>query len=276
MMVPPVGERTDNLQFAFRTVSFLAHEDDGMGGSRKRTRCVFVENGRLVSDFSSLEKHLRPPPPPLKIPSLWQLQEKLVDAGNQIIDKFQENGGPSSLVLGRDGPRQDRRLRDILRALLVVASILAVWFVVRRVWGARQPTDVAPPPPGGQQPRDPEDGPPPGAFRRRQRELARRNNLYEPVRMALREFFAGVGAPAEAGPKLPKVVIADSVRRPDTLKKALTDLWRIAYGLPAVVTVPKWNLLELLFDRIQMAHADGKWRFVVDVESLDAGRGSEA
>jgi hypothetical protein len=243
---------------------------------RKRTRCLFVQNGQVVSYFRDLEQHLRPPLPPLPRPNLWALQEKLVDAGNQIIDKFQENGGPSSLVLGREGARQDRRLRDILRGLLVVAAVFAAWFVLRRVWGARQPTDVPPAPPSGQVAAHRDERPPPGVFHRRQRELLRRNNLYEPVRTALREFFAIAGAPPDASPKLPKVVIADVVRRPDTLRKALGDLWRIAYGRPVVVTVAKWNLLEPLFERVERAHADGKWRFVVAEETLGEEMESKA
>ena len=267
MMVPVTGEETDNLEFAHRVVRFLS--EDG-----KRTKCLFVQNGHITRDFSSLAASLRPEPPPIQLPNLWQLQEKIVDAGNQIIDKFQENGGPSSLVMGRHPVQQYRRLRELLRALLVIGSICVVWFLVRRVWRARQPTDIPPAPSGGRMPTSSSDRPPPGVFQRRQREVLRRNNLHEPVRIALREFFAGTGAPADAGSKLPKVVIADFVRRSDTLRKALADLWRIAYGPPTVVTVQKWKLLEPIFDRVQKAHADGKWRFVVAEELV--ARGSEA
>lgn len=274
MMVPVLDQETDNLVLADRVVQFLCERRQPLVPPQKRSRCLFVHNGQVVTDFSSLEQQLAPPPPPIRFPNPMQLQEKIVDAGNQIIDKFQQNGGPSSLVMGRSRSRSNYLLRRLLTGLLVVGSICAVWFLVRRVWGARQPTDIPPAPPGGRTPEAAADRPPPGVFERRQREILRRNNLYEPVRMALREFFAGTGAPSD-GPKLPKVVIADTVRRADTLRKALSDLWRIAYGSPTAVTIQKWKVLEPLFDRVQQAHADGKWRFVAAEASM-AARGSEA
>ena len=74
-------------------------------------------------------------------------------------------------------------------------------------------------------------------------------------------------APTDAGKKLPKVVISDVVSRPETLREALTDLWKIAHGPPRVVTVQRWNLLEPLFERVRQAHAEAKWRFVSRDES---------
>jgi hypothetical protein len=274
MMVPILAQETDNLVLADRVVQFLCERRQPFGPPQRRTQCLFVHNGSVMTDFSSLKHQLAPPPPPIRLPNLMQLQEKIVDAGNQIIDRFEENGGPSSLVMGRSRSRSNYLLRRLLTGLLVIGSICAVWFLVRRVWGARQPTDVPPAPPGGRPEPPAANGAPVGVFQRRQREILRRNNLYEPVRMALREFFAGTGAPSD-GPKLPKVVIADTVRRADTLRKALSDLWRIAYGSPTAVTIQKWKVLEPLFDRVQQAHADGKWRFVVAEASM-AARGSEA
>jgi hypothetical protein len=115
-------------------------------------------------------------------------------------------------------------------------------------------------------------------FDRRQRELARRNNLYEPVRAAVHEMFIAAGAAPNAGPKLPKVVVSDVVRRADTLRDALRELWRIAFGRPAVVTAQHWRMLEPLFERVRQAHADGKWRFVVADPDAAAAlvRGKEA
>jgi hypothetical protein len=75
-------------------------------------------------------------------------------------------------------------------------------------------------------------------------------------------MFAESGAPAEAGQKLPKVAISKAISRPNTLRDALADLWKIAHGPPRVVTVQRWNVLEPLFERVRQAYADGKWHFV--------------
>jgi hypothetical protein len=268
MMVPvrPGDGPPDNLLFATRVVSFLSEE----GGEQARKRCLFIQNGEVIGSFDDLNGLLRPPPPPIPLPSLDKLQPKLVDAGNQILDRLQTNNAHNTALLGRTPERQARRLRDVMTGLLVVVCIYSAWFVLRRVWGARQPTDVPPPPPGGKPPTAP-GVPQPGVFDRRQQELLRRNNVYDPVRVAVREMFAAAGAPAAAGPKLPKVVISDVVRRPDTLRAALAELWKIGYGRPRAVTAQRWAVLEPLFGRARQAHADGKWRFVVDQQVGSGG-----
>ena len=52
------------------------------------------------------------------------------------------------------------------------------------------------------------------------------------------------------------------VRKPDTLRQALRDLWAVAYGRPAPVTAMRWAALEPLVPRALAAHRAGKWRFV--------------
>lgn len=243
----------DNLEFAYRVTGYLQD-----GGGKKRSRCLFIQNGRVVSEFDTLKSVMRPPPPP---PNIDQLQDKIVDAGNQIVDKLQENNAHNRLLLGNSPERQARSLRSIASGLLFLGCVWAVVTILSRLWKARQPTDIPAAPPGGL-PVPPKDDPPAGVFDRRQRELLRRNNLYEPVRVAVREMFAAAGAPADAGRKMPKVVISDLVRRADTLRDALTELWKIGYGPARVVSVQRWQVLEPLFERVRQAHAAGKWRFV--------------
>jgi hypothetical protein len=249
------GGPTDNLEFAERVVSFLAEED----GERRRTKCLLIVDGQTVTNFDELTRLLRPPPPPIKLPPFDQLQPKIVDFGNQILDKIQENDVPNKLMVGQNPDEPGSRLRYLFAGLAVAAAVWAVVSLVRRVWKARQPTDLAPPPPGGRPP-PPTDGAP-GVFGRRGKELAARDNLLEPARAACREFFDAIEAP-DGGPRLPKVVISDVVRRTDTLRQALRDLWTVAYGRPAPVTAMRWAALEPLLARALAAHRDGKWRFV--------------
>jgi len=257
---------TDNLVFASRVVAFLSERPEGP----PRTRCLFVQNGQVVGSFDDLQTMLRPQLPPLPLPNLDKMQEKLVDVGDQLADRFQERGGPSRLLMGDDPDRQRRILRTLMLGLCVVAAVWAVAFAGRRVWGARQPVAALAPPPGGRPAASPGDPPAPGVFDRRQRELLRRNNLAEPVRAAVRELFAAAAAPPDAGPKLPPVEVSPAVARPDTLRQALGDLWKLGFARPRVVTVPQWEALEPLFRRVQQAHAAGKWRFVRD----SSGNGS--
>lgn len=246
----------DNLEFAYRVTGYLQD-----AGGKKRTRCLFIQNGQVVTEFDTLKSVMRPPPPPIPLPNIDQLQDKIVDAGNQIIDKLEENNAHNRLLLGNSPERQARSLRGIVSGLLFLGCLWAAVTILSRLWKARQPTDTPAAPPGGL-PVSPKGDPPAGVFDRRQRELLRRNNIYEPVRVAVREMFAAAGAPADAGRKMPKVVISDMVRRSDTLRDALTELWKIGFGPARVVSVQRWSALEPLFERVRQAHADGKWRFV--------------
>ncbi|HEX4613621.1 MAG TPA: hypothetical protein VH092_35895 [Urbifossiella sp.] len=247
---------TDNMEFAARAVSFLSEEN----GQRARTKCLLIVNGQVVKNYEELNRLLRPPTPLPKLPPWDQLQPKLVDLGNQILDKIQENDVLNKMVVGPKPDEPGSWLRRLLSTLLLAVTLWAVVFLVRRVWGARSPTDLAPPPPGGRPP------PPPdgfgGVFGRRGKELASRDNLLEPARAACRDLFDTVGGPPEPGPRLPKVVVSDVVRRPETLRQALRDLWAVAYGRPAPVSAARWAVIEPLIPRALAAHRDGKWRFV--------------
>jgi hypothetical protein len=145
-----------------------------------------------------------------------------------------------------------------MRFFLILLTIFGCWFVLRRVWAARKPTDIPPAPAVAGAPSGP-----PGVFDRRQKELLRRNNLYEPVRDLVREFFESIGIHGEQTARLPKLMISDVVRRPDSLRTAIKDFWRLAFGPPQVLTVTRWRELEPYFERLRQAHADGKWRFVL-------------
>ncbi len=253
----PLNGRTDNLEFAARAIGFLAAEDG------RRTRCLFYQNGEIVERFDTLRSMMRPP---LPMPNIWAMQEKLTDLGNKVIDHFETNDTANKAFVGSGDAERNRRFKFIIEFVLAMLCVRAGWYLVKRLWISRRKPDGPSAVAGGLPPTSQGDRPA-GVFDRRQRELLRRNNLSEPIRTLVREMFAEANAPTDAGKKLPKVVISDVVSRPETLREALTDLWKIAHGPPRVVTVQRWNLLEPLFDRVRTAHAEGKWRFVERDES---------
>ena len=248
----PANGRTDNLEFAARVVGFLAAEDG------RRTRCLFYQNGEIVERFDTLRSMMRPP---LPMPNIWAMQEKITDLGNKVIDHFETNDTANKAFVGSGDAERNRRFKFIMEFVLALLCVRAGWYLVKRLWVSRRKPDGPSAVAGGLPPTRQGDRPA-GVFDRRQRELLRRNNLFEPIRTLVREMFAEANAPTDAGKKLPKVVISDVVARPDTLREALADLWKIAHGPPRVVTVQRWNLLEPLFERLRTAHAEGKWRFV--------------
>jgi hypothetical protein len=259
---------TDNLELSRRVIGFLQDP-----GGANRTRCLFVEMGRVVDQFDTAYRYAIPPPPipPLALPPFEKVQQMLVDKGNALIDRAEERDLFNTMALGPES-RPDRRQRNLValtQGLLVVGSVWAVWFVLRKVWRARQP---------GDQPRPPAFGGPPkpgpaGIFNRREQELLRRNNLYEPVRDLLRDFFITAGAPADAGHKPSRLVFEVTGGKPARLQKAIDELWRIAYGRPALVTVYQWQDLEPKFETVRRAFEDGVWRFEAAAAATERGEG---
>jgi hypothetical protein len=238
---------TDNLVLAARVVDYLR-------GPGRRSRCLFVENGQVVDQFDGLRKAFDKANPGFPMPDLGKLQEKFTAIAEGALEDIQRNEVPDRLLDRSVG------LPAVARFLLVAAAVYATWYLVRRALGARKPTDAPPPPnvPGA-------PAGPPGVFDRRQRELVRRDNLYEPVRDLVREFFASVGAGGWPGAPQPRLVVAPVVRRPASLREAVKEFWALAYGPPQEVPAARWRDLEPYLGRLRQAHADGKWRFAAAV-----------
>jgi hypothetical protein len=242
--------QTDNLELTYRVIEFL------QGPDKKRKRCIFFEDGRQIETFDDLRQaYAKQNPMPLPQVNLMAMQEKLTDLGNAIVDRLQINNAHNNLILGSD---RNSSLTIIARFLLILAAVTACFFLIRRLWQSRKPSDIPPPPAVAAASTGP-----PGVFDRRQKELLRRDNLLEPVRDLVRDFFASIGIHAEPGDRMPKIVIADVVRKPDSLRMAVKDFWILAYGPPHALSINRWRELEPFFERLQKAHAEGKWRFVV-------------
>jgi hypothetical protein len=252
---------TDNLEFTLRTIEYL------QGPEKKRKRCLFFENGRIVDKFDGLRSALvkpKPKIPPENVPNIGPLfgknQDKLVKFLDEKADELQKRDALHRSQVGPAGSqREQSSFNWFADRLAVVCAVLAVLYLLRRTLRAKQPLDVPPAPNTGA---GAAATGPPGVFDRRQRELVRRNNLYEPVRNLMREFFAAAGAPADPGQRLPRLYIDHrAVHKPDSLRQALRDMWRIAYGPPTNISAQRWFELEPYFNRLRRAYEEGKWRF---------------
>ncbi len=256
---------TDNLELTLRTIEYLQGPDK----KQPRKKCLFYENGRVIEKFDGLAEAVRPPRPklpPEQMPNIGPLfgkhQDKLVNFLDQKADELQEKDFFHRSFVGPQGSERERKsAANWIEIALVIAAIIVVLLLLMRLWKARHPQDVPPPPNTGG---GVASSGPPGVFDRRQKELVRRNNVYEPVQHLLRQFFDSAGAPANPGPRTPKLVITSAVRKPDSLRNAINDLWRLAYGPPTLMSAQRWFELEPYFERLRQAHADGKWRFVTD------------
>ena len=239
------ADKTDNLEFSFRVIDYL------QGPQRHRKQCVFIENGQLVEHFDDLAQAVSFQNQPIPIPRpkvTQELQKQVVKLADRWLKQLETNDTVNKIL----------NKLNVWPILLALVAIGVSWVLFIRTVSSGKPTSI----PAAPVVLAASSGPP-GVFERRQKELLRRNNIYEPVRDYVREFFAGLGIHGEPGSKPPKVVVSDLVRKPKSLKLAIQDFWKLAYGKPEQMSVQRWQEMEPYFERLQDAHADGKWRFVM-------------
>ncbi len=244
---------TDNLKFADRTVQWL---QDGAG--TPRTKCLFVENGRIIEKFDDFEFSSIPigpeiPSPP--IPSIDpfdpELQKMLVDKGNSLIDEAQRNNVFNKALTGEpDKKAIVYRLLGVLIGLVLFA-LLIVKPLFARFGPAFRPI-----------PKNPNLLGPDvelGSVAHRKMELLKTANYGPVVRGYIRELFAERGLPKDfAGDTLPALEFA--VPKPDYLRKALATLWAEQARIKPL-SYARWTELEPLLASVRAAANDDAWRF---------------
>ena len=244
----------DNWRFALNAVRFLQS-----GGGRKRTRCLFLDHGRVVESFDRAVEYLSPPDVPLPLPPWREVQKIIAERTDQVADKLQENDSLQKTLLGK---RPERSFARIAEVLAIAAAVWAVWYLLRMVWKARQrrePT-VLPPPPDSGRAAD-------TVIARRGDELIRRDNLYELARTEVREVFRAAGAEGVAVAGLPPLAFPQGPR--DRLARSIRELWPIGFGdVPVRVTVDRWRELDARLGEVRRAAAAGVWRFAAGSGSV--------
>lgn len=254
-------DRTDNLELSMRVIDYLQgstqFNNPQFNNTRQRTKCVFIEQGQLIDHFDDLARATFKQQIPLPQTDIGRREQRLVELADKLLVDA-ENNDVLNKALNGIAP-----LKYIVLVLLIASSILVCLFLARKAIMARKPGDTPPAPTIAGATSEP-----PGVFERRQKELLRRDNIYEPVRDLIREFFGSVGIHGEPGPKVPRINISDVVRKPDSLRLAIKDLWRLAYGEPQVFTIGQWRDLQPYFERVKVAHGEGKWAFKFEGVSL--------
>ena len=136
----------------------------------------------LVTHFDDLRQaYAKEHPMPIPQIDPARMQALVADFVNRGLDYVETEDIPNRMLDRAIGvPR-------IARFFLIVGSVLACLYLLRRIWRSRTPSDIPPPPGIAGAPTGP-----PGVFDRRQKELLRRNNVFEPVRDLVREFFDSI------------------------------------------------------------------------------------
>ncbi len=244
---------TDNFVFSYFLTSYLTTKRDGT----KRTRVLFVENGKIITDFDRVKLDAGNPfpggIPPLPMPRIDKLLEMVENKVNEGIEKLQDEGLPEAIVT-RD--RSGRIFSNFIEFATVTLGIGALGFLVRRMWGSRMKADFVP------SPKIELDGSGPLVLRKRS--ALDTGNIREPLRDHLRVLFQQWGLPADLEPvELPPIRTDQPRGGKPKLLRALNELWAIAYGEEAVAIAPsRWRGLQETVVYVAREAETGSWKFI--------------
>lgn len=247
------AQGTDNLLFANGVVQWLTADGE-------RTRCLFLEAGRVQEEFPDLLRAVPvtpplPPLPPLPSPLDPELQQRLTAAGETALANVDEQN-PFDRLFGGGG-RNNRLFNRTLLTFAVVAAVLVTFWLVRRWWAGTHEPDLAPLPKDTG--RVAASGPP-GSLARRREEILQAGNYTDLVREYLREMFVARGLTLPPPRTMPAVEV--SGRDAGAIRSHLRILWEVAFAAkPKPISYSRWKELEPMLDAVRHAADEGRWRF---------------
>ena len=238
-----LADGTDNFAYAFHLTRYLA---TGPDGKRKRTICIFLENGEFRTDFDRAPLgSMTPPIPPLPIPPWAEIEKKLVTMAQDQVNDLEDR----DWFEGKVAPLA----RDIGRVLALVVAAWLIIVVLLRAFRTRHAPAQTPLP-------RPPDGPETIIERKRQ-EILQTNDVYEPLREHLREQFAAWHCPPGAG-HLPPIDVDGTKKERRRIEADLKRLWGVAFGdVPERVSFTRWKDYEAMLSNLADDADEGVWRF---------------
>ncbi len=247
----PLGYHLDNGNWAFtkRTIEWL------QGGPQPRTKCLFIEDGRVVDRFAVELPNVRPPMPniPPDVIANW-----LLNAANPIVEEAQQRD-----VFNRFLDRAFGFSR-LVRIFLTVVTVLFILACLRRlVRGYRKAEPAATLTPAARDSLLPRGG----VVRQRTAAQLEVGNLYEAARRRVRERFDVLGGrPGPAG-QMPPILTANDLQDGPLLYQSVRWLWALGYGeTPLSVPPADWDRTNVLLERVTARAARGDWSFGQEAE----------
>jgi len=242
----PPGYHFDNGNWAFanRTIEWV------QAGQQPVTKCLFIEDGRVIDRFAERIPNARPPVPdiPPEVLANW-----LLNAANPIVDEAQKQDVFNRFLERALG------LPRLLRMFLTVVTILFVLACLRRlVRGYRKAEPAATLTPAARDSLLPRGG----VVRQRTAAQIEVGNLYEAARRRVRERFDVLGARPGASGQMPPILTANDLPDGPLLYQSVRWLWALGYGeTPLAVPAGDWDRTNVLLERVTARAARGDWSF---------------
>lgn len=234
-----------NWEFAKRTIDWLKD------GRQPRTRCLFIEDGRVIDKFAVELPQTKKPPLPDIPPD--KLANVLLNHSNGLLNELQEKNYFNRVLEGWLGfPR-------LLRMFLVVVTVLFLLAGLRwLIRGHRKLEPAATLSPAVQAALLPRGG----VVRQRTAAQLQVGNLYEAARRRVRERFDVLGGRPGADGRMPALMTANDLADTPLLRQTVRWLWGVGYGeTPVAVAPADWDRLNGLLERVTARAARGDWSF---------------
>jgi hypothetical protein len=235
-----------NLKFADRTIEWLQ-----WNGPTARTKCLFIEDGRIIDRFA-VELPRNPGAPIPKIPP-DVIANWLLNAANPIVEDAQQRDVFNRFL--------DRWLGfpRLLRLFLTVVTVLFILACLRRlIRGYRKHEPAATQTPAARDTLLPRGG----VVRQRTAAQLEVGNLYEAARRRVRERFDVLGGRPGPSGQMPPVLTANDLPDGPLLFQSVRWLWVLGYGeTPLAVPPADWDRTNVHLERVTARAARGDWSF---------------
>ncbi len=231
----------DNYEFAYATLSYLR---DGPDGDRKRTRCLYLDNGQVQPSFEVPLEDLSDFP----IDLLRREARKL-----EVAFGVMEEKGEFHKLFWRLLARQNLTPERFGVLVMVLLTLVAGLYLLYRLIASRAPIETALP----RLARSLEKQVPTVRLvRQRLNEQLDEGQLHEPARHLARSMFLASGC--TSGPQPPTVRIAGGWWQRWRVGAKLRRLWKLAFGTrPVPVSRRQWPGLIRDIESLRLGFLDG-------------------
>ncbi|MSR54796.1 MAG: hypothetical protein EXS09_16135 [Gemmataceae bacterium] len=238
-----------NWQFSNRTIDWLK-----AGPQKPRSKCLFIEDGRIVEKFAIEVPPIPRPPMPDIPPDV--LANLILNQANHFIRQAEEQNFFNRVLEGWLG------LPRLLRMFLIVTTIIFV--LVCLTWlsrSNRKPESSSTLTPAAQARFLPRGG----MMRQRTAAQLEVANLFEGASRRVRVRFDVLGGQPSPSGKMPSVLLADDLRDAPILHESVCWLWQIGYGENSLSVPPEeWDRFNGTLERVTRRAARGDWSFGQD------------
>lgn len=230
-----------NLEFTETLVTWFKQ-----GRFGDRTKCLFIEDGEIITNFNLRLAELPGP----RLPPFPILVNMLAQTGNALIAEMQNKDFFNRTLL-RGVPTS-----RLLNILLVILTLGLMFYGLRRIWTGRVRKD-----PLLTYKRTEEPPPLVNHLHARHEDVIDGGNFNEVARRQVREWLIALGGSPRNG-SAPPVIAAGSYWRRRQIRREVQRIWDYAFGsVPGQLSARGWLRLRERLHRLGESHHQREWHF---------------